>query len=108
MVGSRKLVRAVAELPACSGLHRAPRCFPRNFVFGTLATLFYRTAALRQKRSLSRSRMPMPRREAWLRQLACLQEKRVKFDRCIDHGMTHSLYIHDPNGYGMELVYELP
>ena len=22
--------------------------------------------------------------------------------------MTHSLYIHDPNGYGVELVYELP
>ena len=22
--------------------------------------------------------------------------------------MTHSLYIHDPNGYGIELLYELP
>jgi catechol 2,3-dioxygenase len=22
--------------------------------------------------------------------------------------MTHSLYIHDPNGYGVELLYELP
>jgi catechol-2,3-dioxygenase len=22
--------------------------------------------------------------------------------------MTHSLYIHDPNGYGIELVYDLP
>jgi catechol 2,3-dioxygenase len=22
--------------------------------------------------------------------------------------MTHSLYLHDPNGYGVELVYELP
>jgi len=49
-----------------------------------------------------------PSREAWLRQLAYLQEKGVKFDRRIDHGMTHSLYIHDPNGYGVELVYELP
>jgi catechol 2,3-dioxygenase len=49
-----------------------------------------------------------PSREAWLRQLAYLQEKRVKFDLRIDHGMTHSLYIHDPNGYGVELVYELP
>ena len=22
--------------------------------------------------------------------------------------MTHSLYIHDPNGYGIEFVYDLP
>jgi catechol 2,3-dioxygenase len=22
--------------------------------------------------------------------------------------MTHSLYIHDPNGYGVELLYDLP
>jgi catechol 2,3-dioxygenase len=22
--------------------------------------------------------------------------------------MTHSLYVHDPNGYGVELVYDLP
>ncbi|WFU45979.1 VOC family protein (plasmid) [Bradyrhizobium sp. CB82] len=49
-----------------------------------------------------------PSREAWLRQLAYLQRKGVKFDRRIDHGMTHSLYLHDPNGYGVELVYELP
>ena len=48
-----------------------------------------------------------PSREAWLRQLAYLQAKGVKFDRRIDHGMTHSLYVHDPNGYGVELVYEL-
>ncbi|WP_373565450.1 VOC family protein, partial [Bradyrhizobium diazoefficiens] len=42
------------------------------------------------------------------RQLAYLQKMGVKFDRRIDHGMTHSLYLHDPNGYGVELVYELP
>ena len=47
-------------------------------------------------------------RDAWLRQLAYLQAKGVKFDRRIDHGMTHSLYINDPNGYGVELLYELP
>lgn len=50
----------------------------------------------------------LPSREAWLAQLAYLQEKGVKFDRRVDHGMTHSLYIHDPNGYGIELLYELP
>jgi catechol 2,3-dioxygenase-like lactoylglutathione lyase family enzyme len=43
-----------------------------------------------------------PSREAWLRQLAYLQAKGVKFDRRIEHGVTHSLYIHDPNGYGVE------
>jgi catechol 2,3-dioxygenase len=50
----------------------------------------------------------MPSREAWLEHLAYLQEKGVKFDRRVDHGMTHSLYIHDPNGYGVEILYELP
>ena len=50
----------------------------------------------------------LPDRETWLRQLAFLQSKGIKFDRRVDHGMTHSLYIHDPNGYGVELLYELP
>lgn len=45
-----------------------------------------------------------PTRDAWLSRLAFLQAKGVKFDRRIDHGMTHSLYVHDPNGYGVELV----
>jgi len=50
----------------------------------------------------------LPSREAWLSQLAFLQSRGVKFDRRVNHGMTHSLYIHDPNGYGVELLYELP
>ena len=50
----------------------------------------------------------LPSREAWLKQLAFLQSRGVKFDRRVNHGMTHSLYIHDPNGYGVELLYELP
>lgn len=50
----------------------------------------------------------LPSREAWLAQLEYLQEKGVQFDRRVEHGMTHSLYIHDPNGYGIELLYELP
>ena len=49
-----------------------------------------------------------PSRDAWLRQLGYLQAKGIKFDRRVEHGMTHSLYIHDPNGYGVELVYDLP
>ncbi len=50
----------------------------------------------------------LPTREAWLAQLAHLRERGVKFNRRVDHGMTHSLYINDPNGYGLELLYELP
>ncbi|HET6183139.1 MAG TPA: VOC family protein [Acetobacteraceae bacterium] len=50
----------------------------------------------------------LPSREAWLRQLEFLQERGVKFNRRVEHGMTHSLYINDPNGYGVELLYELP
>jgi catechol 2,3-dioxygenase len=49
-----------------------------------------------------------PNREAWLQQLTYLQAKGVKFDRRVEHGMTHSVYIHDPNGYGVELLYDLP
>ena len=50
----------------------------------------------------------LPTREAWLEQLAFLQSRGVKFNRRVEHGMTHSLYINDPNGYGVELLYELP
>ena len=50
----------------------------------------------------------MPSREAWLKQLAWLRHKGVKFHRRVNHGMTHSLYISDPNGYGVEVLYELP
>jgi catechol 2,3-dioxygenase len=50
----------------------------------------------------------LPTREAWLRQLEYLQSRGVKFNRRVEHGMTHSLYINDPNGYGVELLYELP
>jgi catechol-2,3-dioxygenase len=50
----------------------------------------------------------MPNREAWLKQLAWLQKNGVKFNRRVNHGMTHSVYINDPNGYGVEVLYELP
>jgi catechol-2,3-dioxygenase len=50
----------------------------------------------------------LPSREAWLKQLAFLQSKGVTFHRRINHGMTHSVYISDPNGYGIEVLYELP
>jgi len=50
----------------------------------------------------------MPSREAWLKKLAALQARGIKFHHRINHGMTHSAYINDPNGYGVELLYELP
>ena len=50
----------------------------------------------------------LPNREAWLQQLAFMQSRGVKFERRVEHGMTHSLYIRDPNGYSVELLYELP
>jgi len=50
----------------------------------------------------------MPSREAWLKKLADLQARGVKFHMRINHGVTHSVYISDPNGYGVELLYELP
>ena len=49
-----------------------------------------------------------PSREAWLQQLAFLQSRGVTFHRRTNHGMTHSVYISDPNGYGIEVLYELP
>jgi catechol 2,3-dioxygenase-like lactoylglutathione lyase family enzyme len=49
-----------------------------------------------------------PDRESWLRQLAFLQAKGVPFLRRINHGMTHSVYIADPDGHGIEVLYELP
>jgi catechol 2,3-dioxygenase len=50
----------------------------------------------------------MPSREAFVEKLAELQQKGVKFNMRVNHGVTHSVYISDPNGYGVELLYELP
>ena len=49
-----------------------------------------------------------PDRESWLKQLEFLQAKGVTFHRRINHGMTHSVYISDPDGHGIEVLYELP
>jgi catechol 2,3-dioxygenase len=32
----------------------------------------------------------------------------VPFLRRVNHGMTHSVYIADPDGHGIEVLYELP
>ncbi len=58
--------------------------------------------------AISHIAISFPDRESWLRQLEWCQARGVKFNRRVEHGMTHSLYINDPNGYGVELLYELP
>jgi hypothetical protein len=49
-----------------------------------------------------------PTRDAWLKQVAFLKSQGVPIHSGIDHGMTHSIYISDPNGHGIEILYELP
>ncbi len=46
--------------------------------------------------------------QAWLDQLRFMAANGVKMGRRLDHGMTHSMYLSDPNGYGVELLYEVP
>jgi catechol 2,3-dioxygenase len=49
-----------------------------------------------------------PDRQSWLAQLAWLRAKGVTFHRRVNHGMTHSVYVSDPDGHGIEVLYELP
>jgi len=49
-----------------------------------------------------------PDREAFLTQLGHLKANGVEFIVRGNHGMTHSAYIADPDGYGIEVLYEVP
>ena len=49
-----------------------------------------------------------PDRDAFIAQLEHLQANDVKIEVRGDHGMTHSAYITDPDGNGIEVLYELP
>ena len=49
-----------------------------------------------------------PDRESWLRQVEHLQASGVTFHMRGEHGMSHSVYISDPNGHGIEVLYDLP
>ncbi len=49
-----------------------------------------------------------PDRDSWQRQLQHLQAKGVPFHLRVNHGMTHSVYVSDPDGHGIEVLYELP
>lgn len=49
-----------------------------------------------------------PDRESWLEKVRFLRDQGVKLSSRVNHGMTHSVYLSDPNGYGVEVLYELP
>jgi catechol-2,3-dioxygenase len=49
-----------------------------------------------------------PTREDFLERLAVLQEMGIEFRQRGKHGMTHSVYVSDPDGNGVEFLYELP
>lgn len=44
-----------------------------------------------------------PTREAWLAQLTHMQASGVQFHLRGNHGMTHSAYVSDPDGHGIEV-----
>ena len=49
-----------------------------------------------------------PDRDSFLNQLSHLKAHGVEFIVRGNHGMTHSAYIADPDGHGLEVLYELP
>ncbi|MCC6416978.1 MAG: VOC family protein [Gemmataceae bacterium] len=49
-----------------------------------------------------------PDREAWLGQVAHLRACGVTFHLRGEHGMSHSVYVSDPDGHGIEVLYDLP
>ena len=49
-----------------------------------------------------------PDRDAFLERLEIAKSLGVEFRQRGNHGMTHSVYIADPDGNGVELLYELP
>jgi catechol 2,3-dioxygenase len=61
-----------------------------------------------QRPGINHVAIKWPDREAWLKQLAWMQSQGVTFHRRVDHGMTHSAYVSDPDGHGIEVLYELP
>jgi catechol 2,3-dioxygenase len=61
-----------------------------------------------QRTGLNHVAVTWPDRDSWLRQVAYIQSKGVPFLRRVNHGMTHSVYIADPDGHGIEVLYELP
>jgi catechol 2,3-dioxygenase len=49
-----------------------------------------------------------PDRDSWLSQLRHMKSHGVEFIVRGNHGMTHSAYVADPDGYGLEVLYNVP
>jgi catechol-2,3-dioxygenase len=49
-----------------------------------------------------------PDRDTWQAQLRFLQAAGIGFRGRVNHGMSHSVYIQDPDGHGIEVLYNLP
>ncbi len=49
-----------------------------------------------------------PDRDSWLARLEHLRAQGVEFKVRGNHGMTHSVYVTDPDGNGIEVLYNLP
>ena len=52
--------------------------------------------------------MCYPDRDTWLSQVAWMKSQNVEFIIRGNHGMTHSVYVADPDGNGIEVLYNLP
>jgi catechol-2,3-dioxygenase len=49
-----------------------------------------------------------PSRDAFLARIRHLQDVGVEFIQRGNHGMTHSVYVQDPDGNGIEVLYDVP
>jgi catechol-2,3-dioxygenase len=52
--------------------------------------------------------MRYPGRESWLSQIEWMKSQSVEFLVRGNHGMTHSAYVQDPDGNGIEVLYDVP
>jgi catechol-2,3-dioxygenase len=49
-----------------------------------------------------------PGRDEWLSQIEWMKSQGVEFLVRGNHGMTHSAYVQDPDGNGIEVLYDVP
>jgi catechol 2,3-dioxygenase len=61
-----------------------------------------------QQQALNHVAIEYPTEVAWRTQIAFLTARGVALHRRVERGVTHSIHLNDPNGYEIELVYELP
>ena len=65
-------------------------------------------AAQTQRPGLNHLAVEYGDQASWLAQLRRLQAAGVEFGSRVNHGTSHSVYIEDPDGHGVELMYSLP